>query len=140
MHPREHGFTLIEVLVAFMILALSLTVLMRIFSGGLGNVALAGDYAQALQVAEAQLAGIGVSEPLAKGISEGEWNERFRWQRVVEPYRAWEADPNPALPASAFHVRVRVEWAHKGRTREVSISSLRLLKLKQKKAAGRRRG
>lgn len=128
MRPRESGFTLIEVLVAFMILALSLTVLLRIFSGGLGNVALAGDYSDALLIAETQLASTGVSEPLATGVTEGEWDQRFRWQRIVEPYPVWKDIPDLPPPVSAFHVRVRVEWVHKGRTREISLSSLRLLK------------
>ena len=128
MRLREYGFTLIEVLVAFMILALSLTVLLRIFSGGLGNVALAGDYSEALLVAETRLTNTGISEPLVAGVTEGEWDERFRWQRIVEPYHVWEDIPDLPPPVSAFHVRVRVEWVHKGRTREISLSSLRLLK------------
>ena len=128
MRAREPGFTLIEVLVAFMVLALSLTVLLRIFSGGLGNIALASDYSQALLVAETQMANTGVSEPLIAGITEGEWDKHFRWQRIIQPYSPWEDEPNPAPPVAAFHVQVRVEWRHKGSTREISLSSLRLLK------------
>lgn len=126
MHPRDNGFTLIEVLVAFMILALSLTVLLRIFSGGMSNVALSGDYARAMLLAETQLASTGVSEPLMTGTTEGEWDERFRWQRIVEPYHIQGKAPNPAPPASLFHIHVVVEWSHKGRQREIRISSLRL--------------
>lgn len=123
---QASGFSLIEVLVAFMILAMSLTVLLRIFSGGLGNVALSADYTEALLVAESQLAGAGITEPLITGVTDGEWNGRFRWRRTVEPYPVWDDAPNPAPPASAFHVEVRVEWTHKGSTRVIRISSLRL--------------
>jgi len=49
------GYSLIEVLVAFTILALTLTVLFRIFSGGLRNVDAAADYAMAVLVAEGKL-------------------------------------------------------------------------------------
>lgn len=128
MRRKEYGFSLIEVLVAFMILAMSLTVLLRIFSTGLGNVALSGDYTEALLVAETQLASAGVSEPLTVGASEGEWDKRYRWQRIVEPYYTGADTSSPASPVSAFQVRVSVEWIHKGQAREISISSLRLRK------------
>ena len=57
---RQSGYTLIEVLVAFMILALALTVLMRIFSGGLRNVSVSSDYAVATLIAESRLAATAV--------------------------------------------------------------------------------
>ena len=50
---HQQGFSLIEILVAFMILAMSLTVIFRIFSSGTRNVALSEDYAQAVLVTEA---------------------------------------------------------------------------------------
>ena len=126
MSRRQRGFSLIEILVAFMILAMSLTVIFRIFSGGLRNVALSEDYARAVLVAEAQLAAAGVSEPLERGVTSGEWDERFRWQRVIDDYEAWEQDKELSVDLRAYRVTVNVDWEHAGRTRNVSLSSVRL--------------
>ena len=122
----QQGFTLIEVLVAFMILTLSLSVLFRIFSGGLNNVAVAGKYAQAVLVAESQLALVGHNEPLRVGQSYGESAERFRWRRTVESYVPWEDDTASTLPVSAYHVTVEVSWTHNGRDQQITLNSLRV--------------
>ena len=41
---KQRGYSLIEVLVAFTILAMALTVLLKIFSAGLRNVDAASEY------------------------------------------------------------------------------------------------
>jgi general secretion pathway protein I len=123
---QQRGFTLIEVLVAFMILAISLSVIFRIFSGGMRNVGLSEDYARAVLVAEAQLTGAGVSEPLLDGVTAGEWDARFRWERVIEPYRPWEQDKALAAPLLAYRVTVSVDWDHAGQMRQITLSSVRL--------------
>ena len=128
---RQQGFSLIEILVAFMILAISLTVIFRIFSGGLRNVSLSEDYAHAILVAESQLATAGVSEPLQRGVTAGEWDRRFNWERVVEPYQAWEQDRELTAPVQAYRVTVSVDWKHAGKTRQVSLSSVRLKQLER---------
>lgn len=122
------GFTLIEVLVAFMILALSLSVLFRIFSGGLNNVAVAGDYAQAVLVAESQLAVVGHSEPLVAGQTYGESGERFRWRRIIEDYMPWEDEAALPVPVSGYRVTVEVSWTRNGRDRRIILDSLRVQK------------
>jgi len=132
---QQRGFTLIEILVAFMILAMSLTVIFRIFSGGLRNVALSEDYARAVLVAESQLSTVGISEPLERGVTSGEWGERFRWQRVIEHYQPWEQDKELTTPLLAYQVTVKVDWEHTGRTRQITLSSVRL---KQVERTGRR--
>ena len=122
----QRGFSLIEILVAFMILAMSLSVIFRIFSGGLRNVALSEDYARAVLVAESQLSAIGISEPLEPGMTSGEWGERFRWERVVEDYSPWEQPKELSSPLLAYRITVNVDWEHAGRSREISLSSVRL--------------
>lgn len=131
-NQHQRGFSLIEILVAFMILAMSLTVIYRIFSGGLRNVALSEDYARAVLLAESQLAAIGISEPLKRGVSSGEWGERFRWQRVVEQYQPWQQNRELVTPLLAYRVTVNVDWEHAGRSRQVSLSSVRLKPIEQK--------
>jgi general secretion pathway protein I len=126
--PAQQGFTLIEVLVAFMILTLSLSVLFRIFSGGLNNVAVAGNYAQAVLVAESQLAVVGRSEPLLVGQSYGESGEQFRWRRTIESYMPWEDDTALTVPVSGYRVTVEVNWTHNGRDQQIILNSLRVQK------------
>ena len=122
----ERGFTLIEVLVAFVILALSLTVLLRIFSGGLRNVEVSSDYARAVLVAQAQLAAAGVSEPLELGETRGEWDQRFRWRRRVEPYVPGDVETPLPESVTAYHITVEVDWDNGTQQRHISLSSLRL--------------
>jgi general secretion pathway protein I len=122
----SRGFTLIEVLVAFMILTLSLSVLLRIFSGGLNNVAVAGDYAQAVLLAESQLAVVGRSEPLLVGQSYGESGQQFRWRRTIESYLPWQDDTALTMPVSGYHVSVEVSWTHNGRDQQITLNSLRV--------------
>ncbi|NNJ93237.1 MAG: prepilin-type N-terminal cleavage/methylation domain-containing protein [Halobacteria archaeon] len=129
---RQQGFSLIEILVAFMILAMSLTVIYRIFSGGLRNVALSEDYARAVLVAESQLAAIGISEPLVRGVSSGIWGERFRWQQVVESYQPWQQHKELSTQLLAYRITVNVDWEHAGSSRQVSLSSVRLKPVPQK--------
>lgn len=128
---HQRGFTLIEILVAFMILTLSLTVIFRIFSGGLRNVALSEDYARAVLVAESQLSAIGVSEPLESGVTSGEWDARFYWERVVEHYLPWEEDKELTAPLQAYRVTINVDWEHAGRARQFTLRSVRLKKAEQ---------
>ncbi len=120
------GYTLIEVLVAMMILAMSLTVLFRIFSTGLLNVDVSADYARAVIVAETQLAAAGLDAELRQGQAEGAVDEQFYWLRTVENYVLTGQSADQEMPVSAFLVTVAVEWEHRGRTRQVSLNSIRL--------------
>lgn len=122
----QKGYTLIEVLVAFMILALALTVLLRIFSSGLRNVSVASDYAQATLIAESRLATAGIDNTLAVGETGGMEQERFRWTRVVSDYEP-AGDYRPVVRGvHAYHVEVTVSWPHGDRTRRVELSTIKL--------------
>ena len=124
--PHNKGYTLIEVLVAMTILAMSLTVLFRIFSTGLLNIDVSAQYAKAVIVAETQLAVVGLEYELHQGQTEGAVDEQFYWLRTVEPYVPTDQPNNQNLPVEAFLVTIQVEWEHRGRSRQISLNSIRL--------------
>lgn len=105
------GFSLLEVLVAFIILSLALGVLMRIFSGGLGNIGAAEHYSRAVAIAESQLAAAGVESPLTEGENSGEMENGYTWRTSVRRYDAG-AQPleGVVLPVDLYRVEVTVNW------------------------------
>lgn len=126
---RQRGFTLIEVLVAFAILSLSLGVMMQLFSTGLRNVALAEQYSRATALAESQLASVGVEEPLSAGQQSGEFPDGYRWQVDVQPYSSPEEQDSGVtelLPVAAYRVDVTVLWSEGSKDRSVTLTTLRL--------------
>ena len=123
---RQSGYTLIEVLVAFMILALALAVLMRIFSGGLRNVSVSSDYATATLIAESRLAAAGIDVSLAPGEISGTEGERFEWTVSVQDYEPWPGYRSAAKGVGAYRIMVTVEWPHGDNTRSVGLSTIRL--------------
>lgn len=130
---RQGGFSLLEVLVAFSILALSMGVLMQIFSGGLRNVGLSEDYARAVAIAETQLAGAGVETPLVAGEASGEFGEKFRWHFVAQPLEATLSNVQvPVMgqtvvsPIGLMGLAVTVEWGSgPGNIRTLTLHSAR---------------
>ena len=123
---RQSGYTLIEVLVAFMILALALTVLLRIFSGGLRNVSVSSDYATATLIAESRLAATGIDIPLTPGETAGIEGERFEWTVSVQDYQPWPGYRSASQAVDAYRVTVTVEWPNGNNTRSVGLSTVRL--------------
>ena len=124
--PNCHGMTLIEVLVAFVVLSLSLAVIMQIFSGGMRNARLAGSYSQAVFLAQSRLAAVGLEQPIAVGEGSGQSGPDLHWRVTVDPYDDGGAADRLLLPSRLYQVRVRVNWGEEGRDRQVELASLRL--------------
>lgn len=79
----QNGFTLLEVLVAFTVLTLTLTAVLQIFSGGLRNSVTTRDYASALTLAQSQIARIGQDIPLRVGRQNGSDASGYAWQHAI---------------------------------------------------------
>jgi len=128
MTPRrsQQGYSLVEVLVAFVILAMALTVLFRIFSSGLRNVDVSADYSRAVLVAEERLTAPGRGEDLQAGVSEGVVADRYRWTRNISEYRVEGYDPVRDSGVAAFRIEVEVLWESGRSDRRVALSTIRL--------------
>ena len=113
---RLRGFTLIEVVVAFAILALSLGALYESFGGALRRSATAGKRELAALRAESLLAEFRGSGGLLPARTGSDAGTDFEWRVTTKPYPA-ELSERSAWVTEA--VTVEVSW---GQTKRQSLS------------------
>ncbi|MFI3154678.1 MAG: type II secretion system protein [Methylococcaceae bacterium] len=108
---KQRGFSLLEILIAFSILALSLGILLKIFSAGVNTAGVAEEYTAAVQIAESLMAGTSVQAPLQAGETSGLENEKYHWRVSVSPFQfsAENLDVS-TLSVVLFKVKVIVNW------------------------------
>lgn len=148
MRPRD-GFTLLEVLIAFVIAALALGVMFDAILGGLRAGADAGQVEEALVLARSRLAladyAVG-SGAVPAGEQTGDEGRGFKWRVTVVP----AADvPMPHIGpdtvgivngdravarAALYAITVVVSWPGPARTHEVRLATARLVRLPPKRA------
>jgi len=110
---RSRGFTLIEVVVAFVLLALVFSVGFDIFSSGLARAGALDERSRALDVARSRQAIAGMEDPLKDGTTQGEAADpRFHWTTTVTTYdpRTDPASTPPTTNYVLFRVETRVDW------------------------------
>lgn len=126
---RAAGFTLIEVVVAFVLLTLILSVSFEIFTTGFARAALLDEQSRALVIAQSRLAAAGVEETLKEGDTRGESEDR-RYQWTVSVRRSDEgAVPGKPAPSvyQLYRIDVVVAWDGSDRRhREIALSTLGL--------------
>lgn len=130
MMRRQRGFTLIEIVVAFVLLSAVLVTGFEIFSQGLRRAGDLDDYARAIVIAQSKLAAAGTEEQFKEGQGQGESEDgRFRWTVVIS--RSDEGAGPPGQPANSayqlFRVDVRVVWSGiDSREHSVALATLGL--------------
>ncbi len=129
---RQQGFSLLEILVAFSILALSLGVLMQIFSGATRNADLARDQTRATALAQSLLASTHVEPILTASENSGTTDDGLRWRIEVAPFEdADEPGAPPAMPMPTsldlWLIKARVAWGggFGAPERSVNLTTLR---------------
>jgi general secretion pathway protein I len=124
----NRGFSLLEVLVAFTVLALALGTLLPLLANVTNSARVSESYAHALMIAESRMAVL--SAALAangsasyRGMSGS--SDGFSWAESVRDY----ATDNRATGVAGMlprQLEVRVSWSDGSRTREVGLTSIRL--------------
>ena len=127
---KQQGFSLLEILMAFSILALSLGILLNIFSGGVKTAMVSEDYTAAVQIAESLMAKAGTEIPLKDHQSSGNENKKYFWQLTISPYflSSENVDPKNA-PAELYKVQATVTWGDSedgSDDRQIQLSTLKL--------------
>ena len=130
---RQRGFSLLEVLVAFAILAITLGALMEIFSRASLATIVSSRYSQAASLVESKLAAVGVEVPLEEGAFSGETEDGFAWEVTMTPFELTEGVITSGLhlgqlelPSTPYRVNATALWQDTGQVRRLTVSTLRL--------------
>ena len=128
---RQRGYTLIEVVVAFALLALAMTLLLGTLSGAARQVRWSADAGRATLHAQSLLDQTGVGEALQPGRRNGEFEDgRYRWSLEIVPYvdiaQAAQAGVDPAAPR-LLRLVLTVQWRDGGPRERLQLQSLRLV-------------
>jgi general secretion pathway protein I len=132
-NANDSGFTLLEVIVAFAISALALSVLYEGASGGLAATQMAAKSSEALILARSHLAAIGHGEAIAPQETSGPDGHGFTWKLRIRQLKTRELNvsdsdrANDTKPTNAvlFDVLVSEAWKDGPRERSVAIETHR---------------
>jgi general secretion pathway protein I len=129
----QSGFTLLEVLIAFVIAALAMGALFGGTVAGLDATSVAAKYDEAISLARSHLASIGHGAAIAQQETSGAEGEGFTWHLRIreagtrqlalsDQDRANDIKPTKAV---LYDIIVTESWKAGGRERHVSLATRR---------------
>ena len=130
---RQGGFTLVEVLVAFAVLSLTVIVAVQGFAQGLRLLKLSGDHQRAILIADQKAREVVTPKEGREEGTEG----AYAWARTTKVVPAPELDvPDRAARWHVYEIDVQVAWGE-GR-RAVGVTTLRTVSEAEEQEAARR--
>ena len=128
----QRGFTLLEILAAFVIFALAFASVLQILSGSLRNTMRAADYTQAALWAQSKLDLVGIDPILEEGSDFGRFDDKYSWTLNIEPYLLGEEGEGGEAGTEAedigidlFLVQLDVSWGEEPRRRTATFKTMR---------------
>ena len=126
----QTGYTLLEVIVAFALLAMALTLLLGILSGSTRQVRQSADAGRAAMYAQSVMDQVGVGERLAASERDGEFEQgRYRWRLRVAPWRdpavAARGQPMTLGGPELFEITLAMQWGD-GPGQRLQLRTLRI--------------
>ena len=127
--PRlvQDGVVLLEVLVAFSILTMSLAVLLNSVSGSLKQHRIVENRLIATTHAANILAGLGIESPLNPGNKSGNFDEHFSWQlNISEAVSAGAAVDREETVPKLLSLELKVRWNEGAVVKEYVVTRKRI--------------
>ena len=134
MKRQARGFTLLEVMLAFALLAFAMGLLIGMLANGLHQVSRAESATEATLYAQSLLDPLGTLEPISPGEKDGYFQgNRYRWRLQITP----APDPAPRVdvitapttevltPPVLYNIALDVSWGSGGVGQTLHFATLR---------------
>ncbi len=122
-HSRK-GFTLVELVVAFLILVIGVTAILELVSQSALNARYAKDKTTATVLAQQKLEELLSESELTTGEVEGDFGDaypQFRWRAQINEV----SNAGLETGTNLLHITVTVEWMDRGQLRSVQVETLK---------------
>jgi general secretion pathway protein I len=124
------GFTLLEILIAMVIMSLALTLVIEICAGGLRTAWLSKDYTRAVYLAREKMKELILQENIPVGIESGEFEGGYTWRAEIKPYSlpSEQADQDQTLdlPLEPYVLTLELFLPSKEEGRSIKLNTLLL--------------
>ncbi len=134
--PRscQNGFTLLEVLLAVMILGLSITAILQQFQVALRAGSTSQDVTGAVIHAKEKLEELKVDKELSESSEGGSFDDGYEWETLITPYTYAEEGDDESyenLKYETFQLRSIVKWRYGEREKQVELTTLKTIRKKK---------
>ena len=120
---KSEGFTLIETLVAMMIIAMSLSIIMGLFSAGLKSKQRSREYSKAVFYAQMKMESLLLSSNhLNTGVEDGSFGDGYSWEvKISEEHKEHLSGDDHVVSSKSlkqYRIVLTIKWASvkKGKT------------------------
>ena len=135
----QHGFTLLEILLAIAILGVALTVIMQQFSAGLRIGHTSRTYTTATAYAKQKLEEFQLVEEMEEGEEAGDFDDGYTWKVSVLPYDVFveeggteeDEEAFEHLPLEMYRLESVVSWMEGENEKSISLVTLKTVKKKE---------
>ena len=128
----QGGFTLLEVLLAFVVFALSFTVVLEILSGSMRNTMRAREYTEVSLIAQSVMDQLGLEIPLEAGTANSGQSGDYEWEVFIDAYddsaeNALSIQLSELTGIELLQVDLVVSWGESPREKSNSFSTVRAM-------------
>lgn len=132
---RSRGFTLLEVLLAFVIFSISFAVVLQIISGSIRNTMRSKQYTEVALIAQSVMDTVGLDIPLETGGGASGESGDYTWDLEIytyEPEISPESGSDPMLLAELsgielLYIELFVRWGEGDNERHRRFSTVRAM-------------
>ena len=130
LRPGQNGFTLLEVLVAIMILGLSLGALLQQFALASRSGAASYDATRATMHAREKLEELKLRRQLGEGVQSGSFDDGFEWETRVQFYNYDEIEDAvfETMGYETYLLSAVATWRYGNRAKQVELETLRTVR------------